>query len=152
MSEIYHGTDEDMDISKIMDLLPHRYPFILIDRVLEIIPGEKIVALKNVTMNENFFQGHFPGKPIMPGVIIIEALAQASGVLLLKSVPHEENEILYFTGIDKVRFRKPVIPGDQLILEAKITHLRAKVSKMTGRVLVGENVVAEGTLMAAIGE
>lgn len=144
--------ESGFDIKEIMELLPHRYPFILIDRIVEIIPGEKIVALKNVTINENFFQGHFPGKPIMPGVLIIEALAQASGVLLLKSVPHEENEILYFTGMDKVRFRKPVVPGDQLVLEASIKHLRSKVSKMTGRVLVGDNVVAEGTLMAAIGE
>ena len=144
--------DESLNINEIMKLLPHRYPFILVDRVVSIVPKEKIVALKNVTINEPFFQGHFPAKPIMPGVLILEALAQACGILMLKSVSHDNGNILYFTGIDKVRFRKPVVPGDQLTLNAEITNLKPRASKMAGQVLVDNNVVAEGILMAVIGE
>jgi beta-hydroxyacyl-ACP dehydratase FabZ len=141
------------DIEKIMDILPHRYPFLLIDRIIEIIPGEKIVALKNVTINEPFFQGHFPGVPIMPGVLIVEAMGQAGGILAFSSAPQEnKNAILYFMGMDKVRFRKPVVPGDQLLIEAKILKQRSKAIKMSGIATVEEKLVAEAELMASIGE
>ncbi len=141
------------DIEKILDFLPHRYPFLLIDRIIEIIPGEKIVALKNVTINEPFFQGHFPGVPIMPGVLIVEAMGQAGGILAFSSAPQEnKNAILYFMGMDKVRFRKPVVPGDQLLIEAKILKQRSKAVKMSGIATVEEKLVAEAELMASIGE
>ncbi|MBN1931218.1 MAG: 3-hydroxyacyl-ACP dehydratase FabZ [Desulfobacterales bacterium] len=141
------------DVREIMNFLPHRYPFILVDRVIELLPGEKIVALKNVTINEPFFQGHFPGIPIMPGVLIIEAMGQAGGVLSFASLPEEkQGSIIYFMGMDKVKFRKPVIPGDQLIFEVKVLKQRAKAVKMAGIATVEDNLVAEAELMATIGE
>jgi len=141
------------DIQKILQFLPHRYPFLLVDRVLELEPGDRIVALKNVTINEPFFQGHFPGKPVMPGVLIIEAMAQAGGLLAYESSPADNHgQLIYFMGMDKVRFRKPVVPGDQLIFEAKILKLRTKVAKMTGTASVDNQLVAEAELMASFGE
>ena len=126
-------SDSVLNIQEIMKLIPHRYPFIMIDRILEVIPREKIVALKNVTINEPFFQGHFPDSPIMPGVLIIEAMAQAGAVLAAKSLDREfHDSLIYFMGIDKVKFRKPVTPGDQVIFELKFLKLRAKVFKMAG--------------------
>ena len=117
------------DIQKIMQYLPHRYPFLLIDRVQTVVPGEKVIALKNVTINEPFFQGHFPGIPVMPGVIILEAMGQAGGVLAYESLDQKnESDLVFLTGIDKARFRKPVVPGDQLIFELKL--LKKKVSKL----------------------
>ena len=140
------------DIQKIMEFLPHRYPFILVDRVLSLDPGKKIVALKNVTINEPFFQGHFPGMPIMPGVLIIEAMGQAGGILAFSSQEKEKpGGLIYFTGIDKVRFRKPVVPGDQIIFECATLKMRSKVVKMTGKATVDGKLVAEAELMAAIG-
>lgn len=145
--------DSIFGIQEIMSLLPHRYPFIMIDRILELIPGEKVIALKNVTINEPFFQGHFPGNPIMPGVLIIEAMGQAGAVLAAKSLEHEPNgTVIYFMGMDKVKFRKPVIPGDQVVFELKFLKQRAKVFKMAGMARVDENVVAEAELMATFGE
>ena len=142
----------DFDIQKIMDYLPHRYPFLLVDRVMSLEPGNNIVALKNVTMNEPFFQGHFPGKPIMPGVLIIEALGQAGGILAFSSQSKEKpGSLVYFTGIDKVRFRKPVVPGDQIILELEILKQRAMVMKMTGKATVDGKLVAQAELMASFG-
>jgi beta-hydroxyacyl-ACP dehydratase FabZ len=142
-----------LDVMAIMRRLPHRYPFLLIDRILTLVPGESIVALKNVTVNEPFFQGHFPSQPVMPGVLIVEALAQAGGVLASEiRGPEKQGEIIYFMGMDHVRFRRPVVPGDQLILEARILKMRAKVAKMAGRALVGEQLVAEAELMASFGE
>jgi beta-hydroxyacyl-ACP dehydratase FabZ len=141
------------DIQKIMGFLPHRYPFILVDRIIEIVPGERIVGLKNVTMNEPFFQGHFPGTPIMPGVLIIEAMAQAGGILVYASQPEEERKgLLYFMGIDKARFRKPVVPGDQLILDIVWNRRRGKVSKMYGKAMVEERLVAEAEVTATTGD
>ncbi|MGD2029297.1 MAG: 3-hydroxyacyl-ACP dehydratase FabZ [Desulfobacterales bacterium] len=141
------------DIQKIMNLLPHRYPFIMIDRILELVPGEKVVALKNVTINEPFFQGHFPGSPIMPGVLMIEAMGQAGAVLAAKSLPEEEQgSLIYFMGMNKVKFRKPVVPGDQIIFEIKFLKQRAKVFKMSGMAFVDEKRVAEAELMASFGE
>jgi beta-hydroxyacyl-ACP dehydratase FabZ len=145
--------DNTFDIQKIMNLLPHRYPFIMIDRILELVPGEKVIALKNVTINEPFFQGHFPGSPIMPGVLIIEAMAQAGAVLAAESLPEEEQgSLIYFMGMNKVKFRKPVVPGDQIIFEIKFLKQRAKVFKMSGMAFVGEKLVAEAELMASFGE
>jgi beta-hydroxyacyl-ACP dehydratase FabZ len=143
----------EYDIQKIMACLPHRYPFLLIDRVIELEPDDRILALKNVTMNEPFFQGHFPGQPVMPGVLVIEAMAQAGGILAYESgVAENHGQLIYFMGMDKVRFRKPVVPGDQLIFEAKILKMRRKVAKMAGTASVDNKLVAEAELMASFGE
>jgi 3-hydroxyacyl-[acyl-carrier-protein] dehydratase len=145
--------DAVYDIRKIMALLPHRYPFILVDRIVEMTPHERIVGLKNVTMNEPFFQGHFPGAPVMPGVLIVEAMAQAGGILAYASRGEdEEKELVYFMGIDRARFRKPVIPGDQLILEMVSTKTRGNVFKMSGKASVDGAMVAEAEIMAMTGE
>ena len=141
------------DIQKIMEYLPHRYPFLLVDRVIELVPGDRITALKNVTINEPFFTGHFPGRPVMPGVLIIEAMAQAGGLLAIESNPADKRgQLIYFMGMDKVRFRKPVVPGDQLIFEAKILKMRSKVAKMSGNASVDNQIVAEADLMASFGD
>jgi beta-hydroxyacyl-ACP dehydratase FabZ len=141
------------NIEAIIRCLPHRYPFLLVDRVLELKEDEKIVALKNVTINEPFFQGHFPGTPIMPGVLIVEAMGQAGGVLVASGLAEEKRgSLIYFMGFDKVRFRKPVVPGDQLILELKMLKKRTKVVKMAATASVDNAVVAEAELMATIGE
>ncbi len=145
--------DNTFDIQKIMNLLPHRYPFIMIDRILELVPGEKVVALKNVTINEPFFQGHFPGNQIMPGVLIIEAMGQAGAVLAAESLPgKQQDSLIYFMSMDKVKFRQPVVPGDQLIFEMKFLKKRAKVFKMSGVALVDGKRVVEAELMASFGE
>jgi len=141
------------DIQKIMNVLPHRYPFIMIDRIIEMVPGEKVVALKNVTINEPFFQGHFPGNPIMPGVLMIEAMGQAGAVLAAESLAEKEHgSLIYFMGMNKVKFRKPVVPGDQIIFEVKFLKQRAKVFKMSGMAFVDEKLVAEAELMASFGD
>jgi len=145
--------DKNYDIQKIMAVLPHRYPFIMIDRIIELIPGDKIVALKNVTINEPFFQGHFPENPVMPGVLIIEAMGQAGAVLAAESLPKEKQEsLIFFMGMDKVKFRKPVIPGDQLIFEMQFLRQRARVFKMSGVAYVDKQRVAEAELMATFGD
>jgi beta-hydroxyacyl-ACP dehydratase FabZ len=145
--------DNAFDIQEIMKLLPHRYPFIMIDRILKLTPGEKVIALKNVTINEPFFQGHFPENPIMPGVLIIEAMGQAGAVLAAKSLDRESHgQLIYFMGMDKVKFRKPVTPGDQLIFEVKFLKQRRNVFKMSGTAYVDEKVVAQAELMATFGE
>ncbi len=136
-----------------MNLLPHRYPFILVDRILELVPGEKVIALKNVTINEPFFQGHFPGDPVMPGVLIVEAMGQAGAVLAANSLPPEKKgTLIYFMSMDNVKFRKPVVPGDQLIFEMQFLKQRAKAFKMSGIAFVDEERVAEAVLMATFGE
>jgi 3-hydroxyacyl-[acyl-carrier-protein] dehydratase len=140
-----------LDINEILRYLPHRYPFLLVDRVLECRPGETIRALKNVTYNEPYFSGHFPGRPVMPGVIIIEALAQTAGILAFASVntvPTEHTRF-YFVGIDKARFRKPVVPGDQLILNATVQRSLRGIWKFETRALVGETEVAHAEMMVA---
>ena len=140
------------DIQAIMEFLPHRYPFILVDRILDLVPGEKITALKNVTMNEPYFQGHFPTFPVMPGVLIVEAMAQTAGVLAFESMPAEKRgNPVFFMGMDKVKFRKPVVPGDQLVFEVQILKFRSKVVKASGQALVENNVAAEAELMATLG-
>jgi len=140
------------DARAIEKIMPHRYPMLLIDRVLDMDPGKTVTAIKNVTINEPFFAGHFPGHPIMPGVLIVEAMAQAGGILLLNAVENPESKVVYFMGIDGVRFRKPVIPGDQLRFELEMISFRRSTCKMSGRAFVGDKLVAEATLMAAVVE
>jgi len=141
-----------INITEIMKLLPHRYPFILVDRVIDLVEGDKIIALKNVTINEPFFAGHFPGAPIMPGVLIIEAMAQTGGILFAVSQPEEKRGgPVYFMGMDKVKFRKPVVPGDQLVFEVKILNMRSKAVKMSGIATVEGKCVAEAEFMATFG-
>ena len=140
------------NIQKILEILPHRYPFLLVDRVIELHPEERVIALKNVTMNEPFFQGHFPEIPVMPGVLIVEAMAQAGGLLFAASLAQKEFGLLYFMGMDGVRFRKPVVPGDQLIFDVRVLKMRSKAVKMAGTATVDDKLVAEAELMATIGE
>jgi 3-hydroxyacyl-[acyl-carrier-protein] dehydratase len=139
-----------LDIHEILKILPHRYPFLLIDRVLDIRRKERIVAIKNVTINEPFFAGHFPGLPIMPGVLIVEAIAQAGGALLLREVEDRENKVMVFTGIERAKFRRPVGPGDQLRLEVEVKGWRVvpgmTAAKMQGYAFVGERRVAEAAV------
>jgi len=141
----------EYDIQKILQFLPHRYPFLLVDRVLELEPGDRIVALKNVTINEPFFQGHFPGKPVMPGVLIIEAMAQAGAVLIL-SKPENRSRLVYFMGIERVRYRRPVVAGDQVMLEGEVLRLRSKIGSLKGRALVDGHVACEGRMTFALGD
>ena len=141
-----------IEIKEIMSILPHAYPFLLVDRIVEIEPGKRVVGIKNVTYNEPFFPGHFPRRPIMPCVLIIEAMAQTAGVLIFNSLPKEERREAVFLGIDNVRFRKPVIPGDQLRMELEITRHRQSIWGFKGKALVDGNLVAEGDLLAMIGE
>lgn len=145
--------DEIYDIRRIMEFLPHRYPFILVDRIVEIVPNERIVGLKNVTINEPFFQGHFPGAPVMPGVLMVEAMAQTGAVLAISSLPEEEHgKLMYFMGIDKARFRKPVAPGDQVLMEVEIIRRRGKTLKLSGNARVDHDLVAEAELLAMVGQ
>ncbi|MBM4338307.1 MAG: 3-hydroxyacyl-ACP dehydratase FabZ [Deltaproteobacteria bacterium] len=149
-----------MEAKEIMRILPHAFPFLLVDRILEVEPGKRIVGIKNVTYNEPFFPGHFPGQPIMPGVLIVEAMAQTAGVLAFKSIPEEDQtntktnqkKAVYFLGIDHARFRKPVIPGDQLRFEIEVTRQRQSIWGFKGKALVDGKVVAEADLMAMMGE
>jgi UDP-3-O-[3-hydroxymyristoyl] N-acetylglucosamine deacetylase/3-hydroxyacyl-[acyl-carrier-protein] dehydratase len=139
-----------LDINAILEIMPHRYPFLLVDRVVDIQPRKRVVAIKNVTMNEPFFSGHFPGHPIMPGVLIVEAMAQAGGILLLNTVDDPENKLVYFMGIDAVRFRKPVLPGDQIRFELDMVTFRRGTCKMQGKAFVEGELVTEASLMATI--
>ncbi len=138
-----------MDIGQILKTIPHRYPFLLVDRILEVEPGRRAVGLKQVTINEPFFQGHFPGYPIMPGVLIVEALAQVGAVAVL-SLPENRDKLALFAGIDNFRFRRPVVPGDSLRLEVELTRMRGAVGKGQARALVDGQVVADGELMFAL--
>lgn len=138
------------DINAIMRIIPHRYPFLLVDRILEFVPGESIVGMKNVTINEPFFQGHFPGHPIMPGVLIIEGMAQAGGIMLLNQLEDPQNYVAYFASIDNVKFRKPVMPGDTLRYELSVISLKRSLAKMHGDTYVNGEKVAEGDFMAMI--
>ncbi len=139
-----------MDINEIQSIIPHRYPMLLIDRVLEFEPLKKIVAIKNVTMNEHVFQGHFPGAPVLPGVFIIEAMAQAGAVLLFREVPDREGKLLYFTGIEEAKFRRPVRPGDQLRLEVSVIRYKMGFAKLRAEAYVDGQLVTEAVISSAL--
>jgi len=141
-----------LDIEKIQGMLPHRYPFLLVDRVLELKKGKFITALKNVTYNEPFFQGHFPKHKIMPGVLIIEALAQTGGVLLFDSLPEPETKLVYLTKINNAKFRHPVVPGDQLIFRVELTKVKKKFVWINCKAFVDDQIVVEAEIMASIME
>ncbi|MGH9470453.1 MAG: 3-hydroxyacyl-ACP dehydratase FabZ [Terriglobia bacterium] len=138
------------NIGDILEILPHRYPFLLVDRIISLEPGKRIVGLKNVTVNESFFQGHFPGAPVMPGVLIIESMAQVAGVLIYRDLPEKEKKLIYFTGIENAKFRRPVTPGDQVLVEMEMISRRNNFGKMAGRATVDGKLVAEATVMFAI--
>ena len=139
-----------LDISEIQRILPHRYPFLLIDRVLELTRKQRIVALKNVSVNEPFFSGHFPGFPIMPGVLVVEAIAQAGGFLVLYEPENRRNKLMVFTGIERARFRRPVVPGDQLRIEVEVVAWRHSAVRMEGKAFVGDKMVCEATASCAL--
>jgi 3-hydroxyacyl-[acyl-carrier-protein] dehydratase len=136
-----------LDVNGIQKILPHRYPFLLVDAIEEMEPKKRIVGIKNVTSNESYFQGHFPGKPVMPGVLIIESMAQTGGVLLLNEVPDRDKKLIYFVAIDNARFRRPVLPGDQLRLELVVHSCRGTFCKLQGRASVNGELAAEATMM-----
>jgi beta-hydroxyacyl-ACP dehydratase FabZ len=139
-----------MNINRILDAIPHRYPFLLVDRILELEARRRVVAIKNVTFNEPFFPGHFPGAPVMPGVLIIESLAQAGAVLLLHDMPDRDSKLIYFTGIDKARFRRTVQPGDQLRLSLEVVKLRSNACKMRGVAEVDGEMAAQAEILSAL--
>lgn len=142
------STESSMDIRRVLDILPHRYPFVMIDRVVEIVGDDELVALKNVTINEPYFQGHYPGRPVMPGVLQVEAMAQAAGVLLLRKLPVEESKIAFFMSVDKVKFRQAVEPGDSIEIRVKLIKIRGnKIATATGECKVGGKVVSSAELM-----
>ncbi|MGB8028281.1 MAG: 3-hydroxyacyl-ACP dehydratase FabZ [Terracidiphilus sp.] len=137
-------------IQEIMDFLPHRYPFLLIDRVIEFEPQKRIVAIKNVTMNEPFFQGHFPGYPIMPGVLVVEAMAQAGALIMLSEIGDRDSKLAVFTGIEKAKFRRPVTPGDQIRFEVEVLSFRSRAGRIQGRATVEGKLACEATLTCAV--
>ena len=148
----WNDTQRMLDITQIQAILPHRYPFLLVDRIIEYEPGKRVVGLKNVTLNEPFFAGHFPDAPVMPGVLIVEAMAQTAGVLMLASLPDRDQKLVFFTGIDSARFRKPVVPGDQLRLELTVLRLRQKYIKLRGEAYVDGMLVAEAEISSSLVE
>ncbi|MEF3695419.1 MAG: 3-hydroxyacyl-ACP dehydratase FabZ, partial [Candidatus Cloacimonadota bacterium] len=155
LKQIYQkkkSKDVVFDINAIMSILPHRYPFLLVDRIIEFTPDERLVGIKNVTINEPFFQGHFPGHPIMPGVLIIEGMAQAGGIILLNQLENPQDYVAYFASINNVKFRKPVMPGDTLRYELTVISLKRNLAKMHGDTYVDGEKVAEGDFMAMIQE
>jgi 3-hydroxyacyl-[acyl-carrier-protein] dehydratase len=150
MSETNLKIELPVDVERIQGMLPHRYPFLLVDRVTECTPNERLVALKNITINEPFFQGHFPGHPVMPGVLIVEALAQASGLLVFLSTPqHSKQPLYYLVKVDKAKFMQIVVPGDQLILEVELKRMLRRMGQFACRALVDGKVVATAELLCA---
>jgi beta-hydroxyacyl-ACP dehydratase FabZ len=144
------GTSVTLDIDGILGILPHRYPFLLVDRIIGLEEGKRAVGIKNVTYNEPFFQGHFPGAPVMPGVLIVEAMAQVGAVLLLRGVPDRQNKLVYFAGIDQARFRRPVVPGDQVRFEVEVLKLRARSALLKGEAFVDGARVAEAEMLSSM--
>jgi len=136
-----------LDVVEIQKLLPHRYPFLMVDAIVEVERLKRIVGIKNVSINEYYFQGHFPGKPVMPGVLILEAVAQTGGLLLLMDIPDRDKKLLYFVAVDGARFRRPVVPGDQLRIEVKVLAWRGDFCKLEGKATVNGQLAAEGTVM-----
>ncbi|MCS6805962.1 MAG: 3-hydroxyacyl-ACP dehydratase FabZ [Acidobacteriota bacterium] len=139
-----------LDITEIMNILPHRYPFLLVDRVIEYQPRQRIVAIKNVSINEPFFQGHFPGAPVMPGVLVLEAMAQVAGILMYQEVTDHATKLMFFTGLDKVRWRQPVFPGDTLRMELTVMRMKARFFKLRGEAFVDGQLVAEAEITSAL--
>ena len=143
---------ENIDILEILRLLPHRYPFVMVDKILSLVPEKTVTGIKNVTINEPFFQGHFPERPVMPGVLILEGMAQTCGIMAYYSIPENiGTKLLYFAGIDKARFRKPVIPGDQIVFNMEVIKYKRGILVMKGEASVDEKLVAEAELMASFG-
>ncbi|HEY6849208.1 MAG TPA: 3-hydroxyacyl-ACP dehydratase FabZ [Terracidiphilus sp.] len=138
------------DIQEILGFLPHRYPFLLIDRVVEFEPTKRLVAIKNVTINEPFFQGHFPGYPIMPGVLVVEAMAQAGGMIMMAELPDRDRKLVVFTGIERAKFRRPVTPGDQLRIEVEVLSMRTRAGRIQGRAMVDGKLACEATLTCQV--
>ncbi|MBX7222331.1 MAG: 3-hydroxyacyl-ACP dehydratase FabZ [Blastocatellia bacterium] len=138
------------DSNQIQEILPHRYPFLLVDRIIELEPGQRIVGIKNVTLNEPFFQGHFPGLPVMPGVLIIEAMAQTGGLLMLGAVDDHLAKLLLFTGIDGAKFRRPVVPGDTLRIEMTLVRFKGKVCRLNGKAFVENQLAAEAEITSVL--
>jgi len=139
-----------LDIQEILDLLPHRYPFLLVDRVVEFERAKRLVAIKNVTVNEPFFQGHFPGYPIMPGVLVVEAMAQAGGIILMHELPDRATKLVVFTGIERAKFRRPITPGDQLRIEVDVLSFRTRAGRIAGRAFVDGKLACEATLTCQV--
>lgn len=139
-----------LDMREILTVLPHRYPFLLVDRIVELEKDTRAVGIKNVSVNEPFFQGHFPGNPIMPGVLIVEGMAQVGAALLLSSIPDRRDKLIFFTGIDQCRFRKPVVPGDSIRYELEVLKLRPRVCRMRGKAFVEDQLVAEAEILSAM--
>jgi len=143
-------TPNTIDIQGIMDLLPHRYPILLVDRILDYERGQWIRGIKNISMGEQVFQGHFPKRPVFPGVLIVEAMAQTGGCLMMMDIEDRAKKVIFFMGIDAVKFRKPVVPGDQLVMEAKVIQLRGKIAKLRGEAFVNGQKVAEAEFMSML--
>ena len=141
-----------LDSQAIQELLPHRYPFLLVDRIIELVPRERIVGIKQVSINEPFFQGHFPGAPVMPGVLVVEALAQVGAVLALREIEDRDSKLVLFTGIREARFRKPVVPGDTLTLEVTALRIGSRIQRMRGEAKVEGQVVADADIMSVIAD
>jgi 3-hydroxyacyl-[acyl-carrier-protein] dehydratase len=139
-----------MDVNEIQKILPHRYPFLLVDYIEELEPGKRIVGVKNVTINEPFFPGHFPGAPVMPGVLIVEAMAQVGAVMVLRDIPDRSKKLVYFMGIDQARFRQPVIPGNQLRMVVEVIRMKSRHGKLRGEAFVGDKLVAEAEILSSI--
>ena len=139
-----------MDVNEIQRIIPHRYPFLLVDSILELDPARKIVGIKNVSINEAFFQGHFPGTPVMPGVLIVEAMAQVAAVMVLKEIPDREKKLVLFSGIDRARFRQPVVPGDQIRIVVEVIKMRPRHGKLKAEAYVKDRLVAEAEIFSTI--
>jgi len=150
MTEALDRVPTPIDLLGIMDLLPHRYPILLVDRILDFEPGKWIRGIKNISIGEHVFQGHFPKQPVFPGVLIVEAMAQTGGCLIMKDIPNRHQKVIYFMAIDNVKFRKPVVPGDQLVMEVQAVSLRSRICKMRGEAFVDGQKVAEADFMCML--
>jgi 3-hydroxyacyl-[acyl-carrier-protein] dehydratase len=151
-ASLYSIMETILDSQAIQKLLPHRYPFLLVDRIIELVPRERIVGIKQVSINEPFFQGHFPGAPVMPGVLVVEALAQVGAVLALREIENRDEKLVMFTGIREARFRRPVVPGDTLTLEVTALRIGSRIQRMRGEARVETQLVADADIMSVIAD